>query len=652
MRRHSDEDGLRASTASTAFLTAASHQSPTQVAEEPLSLLFTWGDGHGGALGHGGVRNEVSPRLCTLLLPFKLRTTACGGGYTLVALASGELCSCGLGAGGVLGHGDEKDRAAFEVVQALQGTKVVSLAAGERHCAAISEAGSLFSWGDGSDMQLGLSGDAGVQLTPQPVLQLGSDVHKELASALGGGGGDGDSDDGGEGGGEGGSPRRMTLASKTALMNALRCASVACGGSHTLGSLRSGAVCSWGGGGPQLGRGASANDVPLPLKIGSLSGVRAVATGAAHSMAVTAQGQLWAWGHNGEGQLGTEVTSAKGQGRSHEAPRPLRVASLTAVKVKHVACGACFTLALTAPGDTLSWGDGSNGQLGHGVCTSEAAPRVVKALLGKRARLPACGAAHSAVLCGSGDAYLFGRNGDGALCHPVLQPPVCVGGCIPTHSRVAAALRTTQATAPCLQAATPCTQAATPPMHLPRISHASPGELGLGDASGTNRPLPTLLPACAALGLTVAHVACGSYHTAAIVHLLPTALEATLGRSAAAALRQRLRGGSASALALVAADSTGGPQPSLQYEALAAAPRALTATLVRPPPPSPSLPPPPPPLTEAQARDAEERGRDTARRDAVVQAEHRRAANLTRRTMSDRLGALGGRCCEALKVRK
>ena len=423
-----DRDGLRASTASTAFLTAVSQQSPTQeVAEEPLSLLFTWGDGHGGALGHGGVRNEVSPRLCTLLLPFKLRTAACGGGYTLVALASGELCSCGSGAGGVLGHGDEKDRGAFEVVQALQGTRVVSLAAGERHCAAVSEAGSLYSWGDGSDMQLGLPGDAGVQLTPQPVLQLGADVHKELASALG----DDDGDDDGEGGGgEVGSPRKMSLASKTALMNALRCASVACGGSHSLSSLRSGAVCSWGCGGAQLGQGAIAHDVPLPQKIGSLSGVRAVATGVAHSMAVTGQGQLWAWGHNGEGQLGAEVAPAKGQRRTHEAPRPVRLASLAAVKVRHVACGGYFTLALTAAGDTLSWGDGSNGQLGHGACTSEAAPRVVKALLGKRARLAACGAAHSAVLCASGDAYLFGRNGDGELPSPATTccNPVCVGG--------------------------------------------------------------------------------------------------------------------------------------------------------------------------------------------------------------------------------
>ena len=290
---------LRASTASTAFLTAVTRPKQT---EEPLSLLFTWGDGHGGALGHGGVRNEVSPRLCTLLAPFKLRTAACGGGYTLVALASGELCSCGSGAGGVLGHGDEKDRAAFEVVQALQGTKVVSLAAGERHCAAISDTGSLFSWGDGSDWQLGLSGRAGKQLTPQPVLGLGADVHKELASALGGdggsgdgggggGGGDGGGDDDGGGeigeggeGGEGGSHRRMSLASKTALVNALRCATVSCGGAHTLASLRSGAACSWGSGGAQLGRGTMA-DVPLPERIGVLSGVRAVAAGAAHSVA-------------------------------------------------------------------------------------------------------------------------------------------------------------------------------------------------------------------------------------------------------------------------------------------------------------------------------------------------------------------------------
>ena len=237
-----------------AFLTTINNPQPQALAEEPISLLFTWGDGHSGALGHGGVRSEVSPRLCTLLVPFKLHTVACGEAYTLVALASGELCSCGSGTSGVLGHGDEQDRPAFEVVQALQGTKVVSLAAGERHCAALSESGSLFSWGDGSDAQVGR---AGKRLTPQRVLGLGADVHKELASALDGGGGgsngggeDGENSENGENGekGEGGADQvgghRISSASQTALSNAVRCASVSCGGSHTLATLRSGAACS------------------------------------------------------------------------------------------------------------------------------------------------------------------------------------------------------------------------------------------------------------------------------------------------------------------------------------------------------------------------------------------------------------------------
>ena len=154
----------------------------------PLSLLFTWGDGRRGALGHGSTQNEVSPRLCARLVPLRLRTVACGGAHTMVALADGELCTCGSGASGVLGHGDEKDRLAFEVVQGLQGTRVAALAAGERHCAAITESGTLFCWGEGTDGQLGLVDDtgAGWASTPQRVVELGADVRAELESALGG----------------------------------------------------------------------------------------------------------------------------------------------------------------------------------------------------------------------------------------------------------------------------------------------------------------------------------------------------------------------------------------------------------------------------------------------------------------------------------
>ena len=58
---------------------------------------------------------------------------------------------------------------------------------------------------------------------------------------------------------------------------------------------------------PASGR-PKVEDFPLATnrqKLGGLSGVRAVAAGAAHSVAVTSKGQVWAWGSHAFGQLGT-----------------------------------------------------------------------------------------------------------------------------------------------------------------------------------------------------------------------------------------------------------------------------------------------------------------------------------------------------------
>lgn len=62
---------------------------------EPPILLYTWGDGSRGALGHGTVDREESPRLCLALLPYRLRAVACGAGTTLMRTAAGDVCACG-----------------------------------------------------------------------------------------------------------------------------------------------------------------------------------------------------------------------------------------------------------------------------------------------------------------------------------------------------------------------------------------------------------------------------------------------------------------------------------------------------------------------------------------------------------------------------
>ena len=133
--------------------------------------------------------------------------------------------------------------------------------------------------------------------------------------------------------------------SEQALAAALAVAHVSCGSFHSLCVLRSGAVCAWGAGAPQLGLGELA-DAPAPQRVGGgLSAVRATAAGVAHSAAVGAKGgALWTFGDNSEGQLG--IGSVDGA-----CALPQRVTALAQVRIRGVACGSFFTLALTATGD-------------------------------------------------------------------------------------------------------------------------------------------------------------------------------------------------------------------------------------------------------------------------------------------------------------
>ena len=120
---------------------------------DTITCLLTWGEGLHGELGHGARRNEWLPRICTGLVPHRLRSVCCGSATTLVLTASGDVHGCGSGEGGVLGLGDKKDRLTPREIVALRGMAVVSLACAERHAVALSASGELFCWGQGSDRQ-------------------------------------------------------------------------------------------------------------------------------------------------------------------------------------------------------------------------------------------------------------------------------------------------------------------------------------------------------------------------------------------------------------------------------------------------------------------------------------------------------------------
>ena len=109
----------------------------------------------------------------------------------------------------------------------------------------------------------------------------------------------------------------------------------------------------------QLGNGTIANTITeAPLPVVGLSGVVGVAAGDTHSVAVKSDGTVWTWGYNLNRQLGYETTAI-----SSGTPRP--IVGLSGVVA--VAAGGAHSLALTSNGTVIAWGASGTGQLGNGV---------------------------------------------------------------------------------------------------------------------------------------------------------------------------------------------------------------------------------------------------------------------------------------------
>jgi alpha-tubulin suppressor-like RCC1 family protein len=115
-----------------------------------------------------------------------------------------------------------------------------------------------------------------------------------------------------------------------------------------------------------------------PAGMDWLSGVVDVSAGAFHSLALTSDGSVWAWGLNDFGELGDGTRTRR------DTPVPVSgpggVGRLT--NVQTIAAGNAFSLALLNDGSVLAWGFNSRGQLGDATTTSSSVPVRVRGMGG------------------------------------------------------------------------------------------------------------------------------------------------------------------------------------------------------------------------------------------------------------------------------
>lgn len=115
--------------------------------------------------------------------------------------------------------------------------------------------------------------------------------------------------------------------------------------------------------------------MPVPKRIDSLQSqfVIQLACGDSHSMALTKDGAIYAWGEATYGQLGLDDTSnlLRNTDQKPYQPYPTKVAALSNKKIIAISCGETHTLALTDAGHLYSFGANGCGQLGQFLCEYE-----------------------------------------------------------------------------------------------------------------------------------------------------------------------------------------------------------------------------------------------------------------------------------------
>jgi alpha-tubulin suppressor-like RCC1 family protein len=318
--------------------------------------VWAWGANGGGQLGIGDGDYASEPVRVPGLA--NIRSVTAGEAFTVAVRGDGTVWAWGENSYGQLGNGSTSASRTPARVAGLTDVVMVAASRRQHYVLALKTDGSVWAWGENASGQ-GTAATGVKSLVPMHVQGLPGvkaiAAGENLSLALGSDGavwvwGDHGAGDKCQGCiSYSGLPQRVPGLSDVVAVAAGYQLTVALKSDGTVWSL------GWGTAG-QLGNGTTPNISSVPLQATGLTGVRAVAVGNSHVAALKSDGTVWSWGNNHSRQLGNAAV------KDEVVAKPVRTEKLTGVIA--LAAAASHTVALQADGTVWAWGDNSDGALG------------------------------------------------------------------------------------------------------------------------------------------------------------------------------------------------------------------------------------------------------------------------------------------------
>lgn len=341
----------------------------TALAED--GMVYAWGENNYGQLGINSTDDKSTPVKVLKGSDYsgttylgdnsgnKMTGIALGMQHSGALAADGTVFTWGYNNWGQLGIGNETDQ--DEPVKVLSGeysgtylgdnpsNMMTALVLGFYHSAALAADGTVYTWGRNANGQLGIGSPSANQVTPVHVVKGAYNGTEYL----------------------GDDPTNKIIA-------------IAVGGWHTIALAADGTVYTWGHNlWGELGNNDSGTTAhqPSPVKVlkGDYDGttylgdnpgnkIIAVALAHGHSSALAADGTVFTWGLNDQGQLGDNSTTDRTtpvKVLSGEYNGSTYLGDNASNKIKSISMAYSHSTALASDNSVYTWGDNGYGQLGN-----------------------------------------------------------------------------------------------------------------------------------------------------------------------------------------------------------------------------------------------------------------------------------------------